>query len=68
MSDELEPKVDARLRKRDGRRAARGKALMRTGLSKTFQTVLEIHRKRAEEIRDRQEREGLQGKKKRKGA
>jgi hypothetical protein len=57
MSDELAPKESAKTRKRDGRRAARGKALMRTGLSKTFQTILEIRRKRAEEIVAKRARE-----------
>ena len=55
--DDLEPKESARARKRDGKRAARGKALMRTGLSKTFHTVIEIQRKRAEEVVAKRARE-----------
>jgi hypothetical protein len=57
MSDDLDPKSEAHDRKRDKKRATKGDELMRTGLSKTFHTIAEIRRRRAEAVLERQERE-----------
>ncbi len=57
MADELDPKSEAHVNKRDRKHASRSKALMRTGLSKTFHTLNEIRRRRAEEAAARQVKE-----------
>jgi hypothetical protein len=57
VGDELDPRSEAHTEKRDRKRAKRSKALMRTGLAKTFHTIREIQRKRAEEVVERRAKE-----------
>lgn len=53
--DELPPAEAAREKRRDRDAEARSRAGMRTGLAKQFKQVLDVQRRRAEEVERREE-------------
>ena len=53
--DELPPAEAAREKRRDRDAEARTRAGMRTGLAKQFKQVLDVQRRRAEEVERREE-------------
>jgi hypothetical protein len=56
MDDEIDPREEARNRRRDRDLAAEERELMRPGMGKVFKQILDRQRREAEELPKRQRR------------